>query len=121
VVAPTVGQQVWASYASELPQIRATAPVWPEACHTLDILDDGLFSRAPYIRGAFFYRAVALKVGAPQLDQALAAFYAAHAGTAASMADMLTTIRDVTGYDPTSCAQQWLRSTTIPAAETACP
>jgi hypothetical protein len=30
------------------------------------------------------------------------------------MADMLATIQDVTGYDPTACAQIWLQSTTLP-------
>jgi hypothetical protein len=31
------------------------------------------------------------------------------------MSDMLTTIKNETGFDPTSCAESWLRSTTIPA------
>jgi len=121
VVAPTVGQAVWAGYATELGGISATAKVWPQSCNAIDIIDDDLFTNAPYIRGAFFYRGVALKVGAAVLDQALAAFYAAHAGKAARMADMLTTIKDVTGYDPTTCATMWLSSTTKPAANTACP
>jgi aminopeptidase N len=45
----------------------------------------------------------------------LAAFYAAHAGKAATMTEMLATIEDVTGYDATACAEAWLRSTTKPA------
>ena len=121
VVAPTVGATVWAGYATELNGISAMAKVWPQSCNAIDIIDDDLFTNAPYIRGAFFYRGVALKVGAALLDQALAAFYAAHAGKAARMSDMLTTIKDVTGYDPTACADMWLKSTTKPAANTACP
>jgi len=121
VVAPTVGATVWAGYATELNGISAMAKVWPQSCNAIDIIDDDLFTNAPYIRGAFFYRGVALKVGAALLDQALAAFYAAHAGKAARMSDMLTTIKDVTGYDPTACADMWLSSTTKPAANTACP
>jgi hypothetical protein len=37
------------------------------------------------------------------------------------MSDMLETIKTVTGYDPTTCADMWLRSTTKPAAGTPCP
>jgi aminopeptidase N len=121
VVAPTVGEQVWTSYATELGGISGASKVWPQSCDTVDILVDELFTNAPYIRGAFFYRAVALKVGAELLDQALAAFYTAHAGKAAHMSDMLATIQTVTGYDPTACADMWLKSTTKPAPNVACP
>ena len=120
VVAPTVGQQVWTSYASELAGIPGTAKVWPQSCNTVDILKDDLFTNAPYMRGAFFYRGVALKVGADKVDQALAAFYAAHQGKTGKMADMLTTIKAVTGYDATACAQTWLTQTTTPTPG-ACP
>ncbi len=121
VVAPSVGASVWSGYATDLNGVSATAKVWPQSCNALDIVDDDLFTRAPYIRGAFFYRGVALKVGAALLDQALAAFYTAHAGRAAHMSDMLDTIKSVTGYDPTVCADMWLKSTTKPAANTPCP
>jgi aminopeptidase N len=115
VVAPTVGAATWQSYANELTGIPATDPVWPASCGTIDILDDNLFTNAPYIRGAFFYKGIADKVGADVLDQVLAAFYAAHGGGSATMQDMLDTIRDKTGYDPTACANSWLRSTTKPS------
>lgn len=120
VVASTVGEQVWQGYATDLAGIPATDPVWPASCGTIDILDDNLFTNAPYIRGAFFYKAVADKVTPDKLDKALAAFYAAHAGGSATMTDMLETIRTVTGYDATACAQMWLRSTTKPTPG-ACP
>ncbi len=115
VVAPAVGAAVWAEYETELGGIQGTLPVWPDSCGAIDVLEDNLFTNAPYKRGAFFYRALALKVGAPKVDEALAAFYAAHAGKPARMSQMLTTIQTVTGYDPTTCAQMWLRSTTKPA------
>ncbi len=126
VVAPSVGATVWAGYATELNGISATAKVWPQSCNAIDIIDDDLFTNAPYIRGAFFYRAVALKLGAGELgagmlDLALKAFYTAHAGKAAHMSDMLDTIKSVTGYDPTTCADMWLKSTTKPVANTPCP
>ncbi len=114
VVAPTVGAQVWQSYATELAGVPGTAKVWPHSCNSVDIIKDDLFTNAPYMRGAFFYRGIALKIGADKVDQALHAFYLAHAGKTAHMADMLDTIKTVTGYDPTACAQIWLESTTKP-------
>jgi aminopeptidase N len=115
VAGATVGDTVWQSYANDLSGVPATAPVWPDSCGAVDVLKDHLFSDAPYKRGAFFYKAVAGKVGADQLDRALAAFYQAHAGKTARMQDMLDQIRSTTGFDPTACAMAWLRSTTIPA------
>jgi hypothetical protein len=58
--------------------------------------------------------AVRARLGADKIDQAIAKFYTDHAGKSARMADMLSTIQSVTGYDPTTCAQSWLRSTTVP-------
>ena len=120
VIAPTVGQQLWTSFESELADIPGTALVWPQGCNEIDILGDDLFTRAPYVRGALFYRALALKVTPEKVDETLRTFYAAHAGKAARMSDMLATIQTVTGYDPTTCADMWLRSTTKPAPG-ACP
>ncbi|MBL9019887.1 MAG: peptidase M1 [Myxococcales bacterium] len=121
VVAPSVGAQVWQSFASELASIPATALVWPQSCNTVDIIKDDLFTNAPYVRGAFFYRAVALKVGAAKLDEALRAFYTGFGSKAARMTDMIAAIKSITGYDATTCADMWLTSTTKPAAETPCP
>jgi len=115
VIAPTAGAAAWLSYGEELAALSPTLPVWPQSCGAIDVIQDNLFQDAPYMRGAFFYRAVALRIGAARLDEALAAFYAAHAGKAATMHDMLDTIRSVTGFDPTACAETWLRGATIPA------
>ena len=114
VVAPAVGADVWASYEDELGTIPPTDPVWPDSCNVLDVLEDNLFTNAPYLRGAFFYRAVALTVGADVLDGALRAFYTQYAGGAARMSDMLRVIQEETSFDPTACADAWLRSETIP-------
>ncbi len=114
VVAPTVGAQTWSNYAGELATLTGTEPVWPQSCGVIDVVKDKLFGRAPYMRGAFFYKGVADKVGASKLDEALAAFYQAHGGGSATMAEMLETIHTVTGYDATACADTWLRQTTKP-------
>ena len=120
VVAPEVGAEVWASYTGELAGIPPGDPVWPAGCNAIDILDDNLFTNAPYIRGAFFYRAVALRVGAEELDAALGAFYTEYAGQPARMSDMLRVIEEETGFDPADCADAWLRGAEIPDIE-ACP
>ncbi len=120
VVAPTLGAQTWANYAYALAQIPGNRPVWPRTCNAVDVLKDNLFTNAPYMRGAFFYKAVAGKVGADKVDRALAAFYREFAGKAARMTDMLTMIKTVTGYDPTACAQLWLEGTSTPTPA-ACP
>lgn len=114
VVAPSVGAETWTGYQNELNDFPGTDPVWPQSCGVIDILDDNLFGRAPYVRGAFFYKAVADKVGATLVDQALAQFYVQHQGGAATMAEMLETLKSVTGYDAAACADMWLKSTTTP-------
>lgn len=115
VVASGAGAAVWTQYEAQLRTLDGTEPVWPATCNQIDILRDRLYSRAPYIRGAFFLRALAQKTGAAELDRALAAFYRRRAGQAARMQDLLDTVRQETGYDPTACAAQWLRASTIPA------
>jgi len=114
VVAPTVGATVWMNYTNQLAAVKGTDPVWPQSCGAVDVVKDHLFTEAPYMRGAFFYRGIAEKVGAVQLDQVLAAFYAAHAGGSARMADMLALIQQMTGYDPTACAKTWLLDPVLP-------
>ncbi|MBV8759311.1 MAG: hypothetical protein JO257_18635, partial [Deltaproteobacteria bacterium] len=115
VVAPSVGATVWQGYQNQLNQVSALDPVWPQSCGVVDVIKDNLFSQAPYMRGAFFYKAVADKVGADKVDTALATFFAAHGGRTGTMQEMLDTINAVTGYDPTTCAQMWLeQKTSVP-------
>jgi aminopeptidase N len=109
------GDQVWAKYQAELGALSGTEPVYPDGCDTHDILQSGLFTNAPYMRGAYFYSAVAQRIGETELDQVLASFYAKHRGQAAHMSDMLDEIQAVSGYDPTACAQAWLKASTVPA------
>ncbi len=121
VVAP--GSATWTADAAELATLDGTALVWPQTCGSVDVLKDHLFTRAVYDRGEFFYKGIADKIGADKLDRALATFYAAHHSETGHMADMLTTIQAVTGYDPTACAQKWLldRSSSTPPVPAACP
>jgi aminopeptidase N len=114
VVAPSVGAATWQTLQTELGQVSAADPVWPQSCGTVDIIKSHLYGYAPYKRGAFFYKALADRLGADQIDTVLATFFQKHAGGAARMSDMLQTIQDVTGYDPTACAQTWLLGPTVP-------
>ncbi len=92
VLEPAAGSATWSTYATELAGVSGTDPAWPDSCGQVDVLKDNLYTNAPYMRGAFFYRAVALKIGADQLDAALKAFYTQYQGTPAHMTDMLATI-----------------------------
>jgi hypothetical protein len=117
------GDQVWASYQQRLDSLQASPRnkiAWPEGCNQLDILEDGLFGAAPYMKGAFFFRALEQRIGAPALDAALAAFFAERSGRAARMQDLLDLVAAEADYDPTPCALAWLRSESVPS-EPACP
>jgi len=122
VVAPSVGAATWQSYTNELKNgVSATEPVWPQSCGQVDVLQSNLFSDAPYMRGAFFYKGVADKVGAENLDHALAAYFQAHGGKTGTMQEMLDTIKQVTGYDATTCAQTWLEQMIMVPTPGPCP
>jgi hypothetical protein len=108
---------IWADYDARLGAL-APGTAWPDGCGTHDVLT---FFNAPYLRGSHFYRAVANRIGADTLDQVLAEFYAAHAGDAAGMQDLLDAIQAESNWDPSACAQVWLRDDAVPAADYACP
>ena len=126
VVAPTIGAATWQDYQTDLGKLNATQKVWPQGCGMIDVIGDGLYTNAPYMRGAFFYRALAQRLsangadGAHKVDEILAAFYQAHGGKAATMNDMLATIQSVSGYDATACANTWLKEAAVPTPG-ACP
>ncbi|HSD89996.1 MAG TPA: M1 family aminopeptidase [Kofleriaceae bacterium] len=121
VVAPSVGAATWASYQTELGALSPMDKVWPQSCGTVDIIKDDLFTNAPYMRGAFFYKGLADKLGADVVDGILAAFYQQHRGGAATMQDMLDLVHTMTGYDATACAQTWLINSIVPQQPAACP
>lgn len=125
VAGPDVSGPIWQGYQDELDKLRASGierPVWRERCDSVSsITSGGLFSRAPYIRGAFFYRALEEKVGRAQLDEALGTFYTRYVGTSAGMQDLLDVVEEVTGYDPRDCAQTWLLDVDTVPEPGACP
>ncbi|MBI5503100.1 MAG: peptidase M1 [Deltaproteobacteria bacterium] len=102
----------WAEYDRRLDAVFRSGDrvVLPAGCGEVDVLDDGLFSDAVYVKGAFFFRAVADAIGADELDRALRVFFSGHVGEAARMDDLLDAILAETGFDPGPLADAWLRN-----------
>ncbi len=114
----TPGNSYFANIAGALTALPDVDHVWPQSCGVVDGV--AMINTEVYIRGAMFYRALALKVGADELDTVFREFYEEHALGSARMTDMLEKIEAVTGYDATACANTWLRTIAVPPVA-ACP
>lgn len=112
------GNTYFAGIAASLTELPDVDHVWPQSCGVVDGVS--MINTEVYIRGAMFYRALALKLGAVEVDKVLREFYVDHALRAARFSDMLAKIEAVTGYDATPCAETWLRTIAIPPVA-ACP
>jgi hypothetical protein len=118
VAGTSVSQGVWNAYLrEELQNQLADAGArwkvaWPRSCGQIDILADGYYTRAPYVMGALFYRAIEQKIGRAAFDVALRTFYQRWAGKAAGMQDMLDVITEVSGYDTGPCVAGYLENAT---------
>jgi len=112
----TAGNALWTSYRQRLNEAVAAGntPAWPEGCNGIDILRHPLWSDIPYMKGAFFLRAVEQQVGRPALDRALSTFYLVGRGSALGVQDLLDTIQAETGFDPNALADAWLRRAEVP-------
>ncbi|MCG7897376.1 MAG: peptidase M1 [Candidatus Thiodiazotropha weberae] len=111
------GDQVWASYAARLAQLQQSSGnkiAWPAGCQQIDILQDGLFGTAPYMKGAFFFKHLEFSLGVDLLDRILREFFLANVGSAASMDELLQLVEQSSDYAPEACAMAWLRSETVP-------
>jgi hypothetical protein len=119
---PTVEKQIWSRFKSRLESAVASTDViaWPDSCGKLDILKDDIYTSIPYMKGAFFLRAIELLIGRDAIDRALSRFYIANAGKAAGMADLIATLTEeaVANGQPatavTALAQRWLREKGLP-------
>ncbi len=85
-------------------------PAWPDGCDQIDLLPDKLWSDIPYMKGAFFYRAVEQQIGRPMMDKVLHDFYVAHAGQSATMQQLVDSIQTVSGFDAMPLATAWLKN-----------
>jgi aminopeptidase N len=111
VIGAEAGAETWAEYDDALAWSLEHEDVsaWPDSCGEVDILDDGLFSYAPYYRGAEFYRRYAEAVGVELLDEALGSFFHQHANQATTMQAMIDHLHLECGEDPMPLAEAWLR------------
>lgn len=85
-----------------------------EGCNRIDLVTHPLWSRAPYDKGAFFYRDLERELGRDQVVAVLAGFYRDHVGQSAGMADLLERIEADTGFDPAPLTKKWLTSVGLP-------
>ncbi|MBW2461908.1 MAG: peptidase M1 [Deltaproteobacteria bacterium] len=114
---PEAEARVWAAYEVDLMNTvaRGDTEAWPTGCGEIDIVTHPVFSLVPYMKGAFFMRAIEREVGQDALDAVLADFYRRHGGAeAASMSDLLTEIEAQTGFDTSALTTAWLRGLGIP-------
>ena len=120
VAGESEGNLVWERYQSRLDRLQSSGLnkiAWPAGCADIDILADGLFGDAPYVKGAFFMRALEQRIGRAELDAILRLFYTRNAGHAARMRDLLDLVASQSGYDPGNCARAWLQSSAVPDFE----
>jgi aminopeptidase N len=123
VAGPSASDTVWMNYQFRLSNAMLGSSLkiaWPDSCGAVDIIEDKLFSSIPYMKGAFFFRALEQRIGVASLMAVLAHFYAENVGKAAGFQDLLDMIASDTNYDPTTCATEWLRQEPVPTA-TVCP
>jgi aminopeptidase N len=108
------GASIWNSYRSRLNGV-ASRVVWPASCGQVDVLRT-LYNDGPYMKGAFFYRALEQRITRAAMLTSLSRVYEKSHGKAAGMQDVLDQVKADTGYDPTACAAAWLRASSIPSA-----
>lgn len=114
------GVNLWPSYECDLKYTCRKANntiALPDTCDAIDILNDPLWSLVPYMKGAYFLKAVATLIGEEELDQSLATFYQANVGKAAKMEALIDQIKadnpdDATAID--DLADEWLRQLKCP-------
>lgn len=110
------GNQIWVSYENKLDLLQNSDEnkiAWPEGCNEIDILEDGLYGAAPYMKGAFFFKHLEYKLGKDVLDRLLRDFFIMNSGHAVNMQMLITAIKEGSTYDPTVCAQSWLRMESV--------
>jgi len=112
VTDPATEDAVWADYRDTLDYTLEDEDIiaWPSTCGKVDILKGGLFSNIVYMKGAFFWKAVADEITPEVLDSVLARFYEAHVGTATTMGALVTAVEEDTGFDTGPLVKHWLHS-----------
>ncbi len=118
IAGQAVEDKLWATLRESLEASVASgdtrAWIRGQGCNRIDLVTHPLWSRAPYDKGAFFYRDLEAQLGRDVVVGVLSAFYNEHAGHAVGMADMLERIHSDTGFDPAPLASKWLTSLGLP-------
>ncbi|MEW8506032.1 MAG: M1 family aminopeptidase [Candidatus Thiodiazotropha sp.] len=120
VAGEEIGNLVWNSYDSQLVSLENSNQnkiAWPRGCNQIDILEDGLFGIAPYMKGALFFKQLEFVLGTKLFDSLLRNFYHTNRGRAVTLQTLLTFIEEGSDYAPAQCAQAWLRSEVLPQDE----
>jgi hypothetical protein len=110
------GLDLWPGYQTRLDAVVASGDTvaWPAGCNQINLLFHPLWSDVPYMKGAFFLRAVETQIGRATLDAALAAFFQAHVGQAAGMQDLIDALETGGGQDLDALVAAWLTGLGVP-------
>jgi hypothetical protein len=113
---PDAEAAVWADYEGELGGFFGVGSqlAWIEECGVEDPYDGALRTRAPYIKGALFFRALGEETSPAAVDAALGTFARQAMHEARRMADLLAHLQAELGVDPRPLAEAWLLSTSVP-------
>jgi hypothetical protein len=126
----SAGVDVWPEFDCYLrydcdPANGVNTVALPSTCGEIDIGTHPLWSTVPYMKGAYFYRAVAELLGVEAVDAVIARFYADHVGQAARMDAMLDALKAAAGDragEITALEGAWLRTYDCPVDwEALCP
>lgn len=115
------GVDLWPDYACRLQRIcrdeQRNTIALPPGCNEIDLDQHPLWSQVPYMKGAYFFRAVAERVGVEPLDRALARFHEAHVGGAVRMDTLIDALRQhfpSEAFEIGALANGWLRQRACP-------
>lgn len=119
----SLGVRAWDAFGCQLATACADQKkntiAYPPSCERVDMLHDPLWSNVPYMKGAFFLKAVAAVLGEGALDAVLASFYRAHLGAAAHMSDLVDAIAGAAEppkkAEIRALAGEWLTTLACPA------
>lgn len=113
------GQAVWRLLDAELAGLRERGGggvARPAGCNQTP--PQTVFSRAIYVKGAHYLRALERRLTRPAFDASMRTLYSRFGGRAAGISDLVAVILEQTGHDATACTRDWLQSTTIPTDST---
>jgi aminopeptidase N len=123
------GVDIWTAYECRLKTacgFQNTVALPDATCNEIDLATSPLFGLAPYQKGAWFLRDVAMLIGESTLDGALSEFYVANVSKAARMQGLIDYIKtkadSAQAAQIDASAQAWLRELSCPVDTSAlCP